>query len=63
MTEAQKRAKRKYKSKCRELRITLYPTDKDIIDKVDSLPEYSPYIKGLIRKDINNKKGGDEICG
>ena len=51
-TEAQKRAKKEYRKKCRELRITLYPTDQDIIDKIESLGQYSPYIKELIRKDI-----------
>lgn len=54
-TESQKAAKRKYKKKCRELRITLYPTERDIIEKIDSVPQYSPYIKGLIRKDIENE--------
>ena len=51
-TEAQKRAKLKYKHKCRELRITLYPTEQDIISKIDSVEQYSTYIKGLIRQDI-----------
>lgn len=51
-TEAQKRAKKAYRKKCRELRVTLYPSDQDIIDKIDSLEQYTPYIKELIRKEI-----------
>ena len=51
-TEAQRAAKRRYTQKCREIRITLYPTETDLIKKIDSLDEYSPYIKGLIKKDI-----------
>lgn len=55
-TEAQKRAKAKYrKEKCKSLYIKLYPTDQDIIDKINSLDEYSPYIKRLIREDISKK--------
>lgn len=53
-TEAQKRAKLKYKKKCRELRITLYPTEQDIISKIESVGQYSPYIKGLIKQDIKS---------
>ena len=51
-TEAQKRAKKAYKKKCRELRVMLYPTDQDIMDKIESVEQYTPYIKELIRKDI-----------
>ena len=55
-TEAQKRAKAKYrKEKCKSLYIKLYPTDQDIIEKINSLDEYSPYIKRLIREDISKK--------
>lgn len=52
-TDAQKRAKNKYlKEKCRQLKITIYPTEGDIREKVDSVPSYSEYIKTLIRADI-----------
>ena len=51
-TESQKRAKKKYKAKCRELRITLYPTDQDIAERLACVDSYSTYIKELIRRDI-----------
>lgn len=55
-TEAQKRAKNNYRKKCRKLQVTLYPTDADIIAKVDSVPSYSGYIKQLIRQDIERSR-------
>ena len=57
-TEAQKRAKANYKKKCREIRLTLYPTDGDIYEKISSVPQYSTYIKALIRKDIKDNTPG-----
>ena len=56
-TEAQKRAKKAYRKKCRELRVMLYPTDQDIMDKIESVGQYTPYIKELICKDI--KEAGE----
>lgn len=51
-TDAQKRAEMAYRKKCKKLQITLYPTEQDIIDKVNSQGSYSEYIKNLIRQDI-----------
>lgn len=51
-TEAQKAAKRRYAKRCRRLVITLYPTEPDILRKVEAQDSYSTYIKGLIRDDI-----------
>lgn len=52
-TEAQKRAKNKYRAeKVRTLQIDLYQTEQDIIDKINSVEKYSTYIKRLIREDI-----------
>lgn len=56
MTEAQKRARRKYDSKCKRLVVTLYPTDGDIARKVESVPSYGAYIKALIRADIERSE-------
>jgi hypothetical protein len=52
MTDAQKRAKQKYRDKCKHLQIVLYPTDQDIIDHLDTKEQYSTYIKQLIRQDM-----------
>ena len=52
-TEAQKRAKNKYRAaKVRTLTVDLYQTDQDIIDKINSVDKYASYIKQLIRDDI-----------
>ena len=50
--EAIKRAKAKYNEKVVKVTIELYPTDKDIIDKLQEQPSKQKYIKDLIRKDI-----------
>lgn len=54
-TEAQKRARRKYDKKCRRLVIMLYPTDAELIRKIDSVESYNAYIKGLIQADIDKR--------
>ena len=50
--EAIKRAKAKYNQKVSKVSIELYPSDKDIIDKLQEQPSKQAYIKELIRKDI-----------
>lgn len=52
LTEAQKRAKAKYNEKVVKVTIELYPTDKDLIEKLQEQPSKQAYIKELIRKDI-----------
>lgn len=55
-TEAEKKAQKKYKKKIVELRVELYPTDADIINKlserVNAGEGKATYIKRLIREDI-----------
>lgn len=52
-TEAQKRAKVKYRQqKVKTLQIDIYQTEQDILDKINSVEKYSTYIKQLIREDI-----------
>ena len=56
MSTAKIRAINKYNrnnTKCVLLRLNLY-TDKDILDKLDSVPSKSGYLKTLVRKDISN---------
>ena len=52
LTDAQKRAKAKYNEKVVKVTIELYPTDKDLIDKLQEQTSKQAYIKDLIRKDI-----------
>nr|DAI26776.1 MAG TPA: hypothetical protein [Caudoviricetes sp.] len=53
-TESQKRANEKYRQKCKTVQIVIYPTDKDIEEKLNSVPSKATYIKTLIRDDIQN---------
>lgn len=56
-TEAQKKAKAKYTSqKVTQVLLPLYPTDADIINKLNAVPAKATYIKQLIRADIERNK-------
>ena len=53
LTEAQKRAKAKYNNeKVTKVTIEFYPTDADLLKKVQEQPSKQGYIKDLIRKDL-----------
>lgn len=55
MSEAQRRAQDKYDRSNTvqvHLKLNLY-TDKEILDKLNSVPNKQGYIKDLIRRDIN----------
>ena len=60
-TEAEKRAKKKYEAKCKRLLLTFYPTEVDLLQKLEEERQKSPqraysgYIKDLIRKDIKDE--------
>lgn len=59
-TEAQKRATERYREKSKQLILRIYPSEQDILDKILEVAEnegYSPYIKRLIRDDIEREKG------
>lgn len=51
-SEAQKKARKRYDKRCRRLVVTVYPTETDILRKVEEQGSYNQYIKGLIRADI-----------
>ena len=58
-TEAQKRASKKYDAKAKRLAIAIFPSEKDILKKINAEAEkdgYAPYIKRLIREDIKRNK-------
>lgn len=58
-TEAQKRAKKKYEAKAKRLAINVYPSEQDLMDKILQVSKeegYAPYIKRLIREDIERSK-------
>ena len=52
LTEAQKKAKAKYNSKVTKVSIEFYPSDAELLKKVQEQPNKQSYIKDLIRKDI-----------
>lgn len=56
ITEAQRRARKEYDKKCRRYVVTAYPTEPEIIAKLDSQESYVAYIKELIRADIERSK-------
>lgn len=52
-TDAQRHANLAYRKKStKQLNITLYPTDVDIIDWLRGVKNKAAYVKGLIRDDI-----------
>ena len=54
ITEAQRRANRKYEAEnTRQVHLKLnLRTDKDVLEKLDSVPNKQGYIKALIRADL-----------
>jgi vacuolar-type H+-ATPase subunit E/Vma4 len=56
LTEAQKRAKEKYRKKGKQVVIQFYQTEKDMIAHLEKQPQKATYIKDLIRADM--KKAG-----
>lgn len=56
MTDAQKRAKAKYREKMRTFRIDVCPSEQDILERLENQERYATYIKRLIREDIEREK-------
>lgn len=56
MTEAEKRAKKKYLAKGKRLTVDFYPSESDLIEHVEKQPQKQTYIKNLIREDIAKNK-------
>ena len=60
MTEAEKRAKKKYLAKGKRLTVDFYPSESDIIAQLEQIKKnggaVATYIKSLIRADIEAKK-------
>lgn len=58
MTEAEKKAKKKYRDKGKRLTVDFYPSEDDLIRHIDSQPNKQGYIKALIRADM--ERGGED---
>lgn len=52
MNEALRRAQNKYRKKCRQFLLLFYPTDADILEYFESIPNKSKYLKDKIREDM-----------
>jgi DNA-binding protein H-NS len=52
LTEAQKRAKEKYRKKTHKVTVEFYPQEQDLINKLQEQPSKQGYIKELIKKDL-----------
>ncbi len=56
MTEAEKKAKKKYRGKVKRLTIEFYQTETYLIAQVEKQPNKQGYIKSLIRADMEKGK-------
>lgn len=56
-SEAQKKAKKKYRDKGKRLTVDFYPSEADLIEQLEKQPNKQGYIKGLIRADM--ERGGE----
>lgn len=54
-TEAQKKAQSKYRKSLKRMTFEFYPTDQDVLDKLNSVESKQGYIKALIREDIKKE--------
>ena len=52
MTEAEKKAKKKYRDKGKRLTLDFYPTEADLWEHISKQPNKQGYIKSLIRADM-----------
>lgn len=57
MTEAQKKAKAKYKAKVNRFTVDFYPTEADIYEHFSNQDKKQTYLKNLIREDMNKRQG------
>ena len=55
MSEALKRAKKKYKEKVKRFSVDFYPTEAELYEHIQKQPQKQTYIKNLIREDMKRK--------
>ena len=56
MTEAEKKAKKKYRDKGKRLTVDFYPSEADLIEYIESQPNKQGFIKGLIRAHMEHRE-------
>lgn len=52
ISEAEKRAKAKYRQKTKQVSLVFYPTEKDLLEWLNQQDNKAGYIKNLIRQDM-----------
>lgn len=55
-TEAQKKAKKKYRDSGKRLTVDFYPSEADLIEHIEKQQSKQGYIKSLIRADMEKRK-------
>ena len=55
-TEAEKKAKKKYRDKGKRMTVDFYPSEADLIEQIEKQPNKQGYIKALIRADMERKE-------
>ena len=55
-TEAQRKAKNKYRDQGKRLTVDFYPSEADLIEQIEKQPNKQGYIKNLIREDMERNK-------
>lgn len=59
-TDAQKRATAKYrKSKMKSVTVAFGPSERNLLDHLDTVPNKAGYIKDLIRADMERQRSDD----
>lgn len=55
-SDAQRKANNEYRKRnVRTFNLKFFPADKELLEWFESQPNKAQYLKGLIRKDMNNK--------
>ena len=54
-TEAQRRAKKKYRDRGKRITVDFYPSEYDLIEHVENQQQKQTYIKSLIRADMEKR--------
>ena len=55
-TEAQRKAKNKYRDQGKRLTVDFYPSEADLIEHIEKQSSKQGYIKSLIRADMEKNK-------
>lgn len=56
LTEAQKRAKEKYRQKRKSVLLEFFPPEQDLYEHLSKQPSKATYIKNLIREDMKKSE-------